>query len=201
MMKAKFLAVLALLLPLLANAADYKEGEHYSVVSQVATSTPEVREFFSVLCPHCYSFEPTVAKLKEALGKEIRIERNHVDFVGRDIGPHYSRAYAIIVALGKEAELLPQLFKMAQVEHRYFSKEADVRAFFLANGVDAKTFDGVVNSFAVEGMVAQMRQATVDKKIQGVPAFVVNGKYLINNKNVRSYEDLKGLIDYLISKK
>ncbi len=201
MMKGKFLAVLALLLPLLAHAADYKEGEHYSIVNQTATSTPEVREFFSVLCPHCYSFEPTVAKLKEALGSEVRMERNHVDFVGRDIGPHYSRAYAIAVALGKEHELLEQLFQMAQVQHRYFSKEADVRAFFIANGVDEKTFDGIAKSFAVEGMMTQMRQATVDKKIQGVPAFVVNGKYLINNKKVRSYDDLKGLIDYLITQK
>lgn len=194
-------ALLALLLPFTTAAAEFVEGKDYLVVSKVATAGPEVREFFSVLCGHCYKFEPTAQQLKKQLAAEVRFERNHVDFVGREIGAYYSRAYAVAVALGKEDTLLPRLFHNAQVEKRYFQSPTDVRNFFLAEGVSAEQYDGVVNSFAVEGMVAMMAQNTIDKKIQGVPAFVVNGKYLVKNDALKTYDDLIKVVNYLLTLK
>lgn len=58
MKKILMLAAAFLLLPLAATAAQYKEGVHYTVVSEgPASAKPEITEFFSFYCPHCYNFE------------------------------------------------------------------------------------------------------------------------------------------------
>ena len=47
-MKKLFVLAMALLLPLTACAeAKYEQGKQYDVVADVATSKPEVKEFFS----------------------------------------------------------------------------------------------------------------------------------------------------------
>ena len=58
-MKKYLLIVLALVFtPLVGVAADFKEGVEYTVVQKNASSKPVVTEFFSYVCPHCYSFQP-----------------------------------------------------------------------------------------------------------------------------------------------
>lgn len=200
MVKAKFWAVLCLLLPLMACAEDYKEGKDYTVVSQVATSKPEVREFFSVLCSHCYHFESAVGELKAQLPENVAFERTHVPFVGREVSPFYMRAFAVAQTIGQEQKLVAAMFKMAHVEKRFFQSEADVRAFFISEGVAAEKYDSIAPSFAVEGMISEMASQTADKKIMGVPAFLVNGKYLVRNESLKSYDDLIKLVNYLVTK-
>ena len=38
-----------------AMSKDYVEGKDYKIVSQNKTVEPEVREFFSFFCTHCFS--------------------------------------------------------------------------------------------------------------------------------------------------
>ncbi|MCI5762832.1 MAG: thiol:disulfide interchange protein, partial [Actinobacillus porcinus] len=40
-----------------AQAAELKDGEQYITLNQARAAQPEVIEFFSFYCPHCYSFE------------------------------------------------------------------------------------------------------------------------------------------------
>ena len=59
--------ILAIALP--AQAKDFKEGEHYDVIAKQASASPQVAEYFSYFCPHCYSFEPIVLQLKQSCKK------------------------------------------------------------------------------------------------------------------------------------
>ena len=57
MKKALLMAAALLLAPMAAMAADYKEGVHYTVINDgPETAKPEITEFFSFYCPHCFNF-------------------------------------------------------------------------------------------------------------------------------------------------
>ncbi len=53
MLKLIKAAALALMLPVVANAAQFEEGVHYEVVAERGTKKPEVTEYFSFFCPAC----------------------------------------------------------------------------------------------------------------------------------------------------
>ncbi|MDU5696982.1 MAG: DsbA family protein [Haemophilus parainfluenzae] len=53
----KVLFLLGALFSFNAFAANLEEGKQYVQVSQTASAQPEVIEFFSFYCPHCYAFE------------------------------------------------------------------------------------------------------------------------------------------------
>lgn len=109
-MKKYLVIVFALLMAPLANAAsEFKDGVEYKTVQEVASSEPVVVEFFSYVCPHCYSFEPLMANLQERI-PEIELKKNPVAFLGGDMGPVLQRAYAAAILLKVEDKLTPVLF-------------------------------------------------------------------------------------------
>ena len=62
----KVLFLLGALFSFNAFAANLEEGKQYVQVSQTASAQPEVIEFFSFYCPHCYAFEmESVNPIKE----------------------------------------------------------------------------------------------------------------------------------------
>ncbi len=199
-MKRAIIWIFALLLPLTACADQFKEGTHYTVVSQVGTAEPEVREFFSFLCGHCYNWEPIAHELPKTLPAGTAFNRTHVEFVGRDIGPYYSQAFAIAYVLGVTDTLVPAIFEQVQVKKRYASSIDELKQLFVDNGVKPEAFDSAANSFPVSTMVAQMRKQTTDSKITGVPSFIVNGKYKINMKEMKSLDMFNEVVKYLIAK-
>lgn len=66
-MKKLFALVATVMLSVSAYAAQFKEGEHYQVLKTPVSSSPVVSEFFSFYCPHCNTFEPIIAQLKQQL--------------------------------------------------------------------------------------------------------------------------------------
>ena len=186
----------------MTQAADFKEGTHYTVVSNgPATTKPEVVEFFSFLCPACYRFEPLVANLKSSLPSNVAFNKSHVDFLGGSLGKDLSRAFAIAKLLKVEDKVIPAVFNAVHVEKRRFANLDDLRTLFIDHGVDAKKFDGAAKSFIVNGKVSKMLHNTKKFQVRGVPTFVVNGKYQVNNKALKSAEDFDAIVAYLAQKK
>ena len=77
-----FIIVSALIASQAAAQIRFVEGEHYKVISSQATATPEVKEFFSFWCPHCFNFEPLVVQMKKKLDPSVTFEKVHVNFMG-----------------------------------------------------------------------------------------------------------------------
>jgi len=122
-MKKTFALLIGLfLLPLSVNAADFKEGTHYDVISRTATETPEVLEFFSFYCPHCYKFEPLMNLLKKELPDNVKIKKNHVNFLGQNMGPKITQAYAAAGILKVEDKITPIIFDEIHVQRKLISQ-------------------------------------------------------------------------------
>lgn len=181
-MKKFFVAITTFLLSLNVLAANqpFENGKEYITLDQPRSSQPEVIEFFSFYCPHCYNFEMTYKipqKVKESLPAGTTFKQYHVDFLGRQ-SQNLTRAWALAVMLGAEEKVKAPLFEKAQVNA--FNSMNDIRQVFIDNGISAEQFDAGINSFAVNAFVSKQQQAANDLQVRGVPDFYVNNKYRIN---------------------
>mgnify|MGYP002759414673 CR=1 FL=1 len=199
MKKALLMAAALLLAPLAVSAAEYKEGVHYTVINDgPATAKPEITEFFSFYCPHCYNFSKTVVpKILAEKPAGVEFNQAHVDFIGKEMGVEMSRAFAVAHQLNVDEKIDAALFAAIHDKKQHFTSRDDVRALFVANGVDGKAFDAAADSFMVKAQMAKMKRDTENAKLSGVPAIVVNGKYRVETGAIKSYDELLDIAYYL----
>ena len=208
----KLVSLFALmLLPVFAFAANYTEGEHYTKVDEEITAKPEVREFFSFYCPHCFQFEPFMATLKTSIPEGVKFEMNHVDFL-RAASPKVQQmlSQAVVVAhqMGLEKKVIGALFNYIHVQKAVFTSEKDIRNVFVLNGADGEKFDKLMNSFGVvskaKAMKKQQEYFVKKRALTGVPTVIVNGKYRVDAKGLDKSnfeQDYINLVNYLLTLK
>ncbi|ANP75183.1 MULTISPECIES: thiol:disulfide interchange protein DsbA/DsbL [Vibrio] len=199
-MKKLFAFFSLIMLSLSAHAAKFNEGEHYKVLDLEASKKPMVTEFFSFYCPHCNSFEPIIQQLKQQLPKDAKLQKNHVSFMGGNMGLPMSKAYATMIALKVEDKMVPVMFNRIHTMNKPPRDEAELRQIFLDEGVDAKKFDAAYNGFAVDSMVRRFDKAFKDSGLSGVPAVVVNNRYLIDAQGINSLDEYFELVNFLLKK-
>ncbi|MEA9392404.1 thiol:disulfide interchange protein DsbA [Acerihabitans sp. TG2] len=182
-MKKIWFALLGLVLAFSAGAAQFTEGQQYIQLDKPVANEPQVLEFFSFYCPHCYEFEENYhisSSVKQALPAGTKITKYHVDFLGGDMGKQVTQAWAVAMALGVEDKVSPLLFEGIQ-KTQTIQTPADIRNVFIKAGVSAAEYDGAWNSFVVKSLVVQQEKAASDLQLRGVPAMFVNGKYMVKN--------------------
>lgn len=203
MKKLAFIAMAALstLTAFSAQAANLTEGKQYVVTNVERSAQPEVIEFFSFYCPHCYSFEMQYkipAQVKAALPAGTKFTQYHVNFLGRQ-SENLTRAWALAMAIGAEDKVKKALFDAAQANQ--FKSMDDIRQKFIDNGISAEQFDGNINSFTVNALVKKQENLAQQLQVRGVPDFYVNNKFRVNPEGldrdnfVQDYvETVKGLL-------
>ncbi|ACT08961.1 DSBA oxidoreductase [Dickeya chrysanthemi Ech1591] len=207
-MKRLWLALAGIVLAFSASAADFSDGKQFATLSKPAPQSPQVLEFFSFYCPHCYQFSQ-VYHVPEAIQKSLpadtKVTKYHVDFLG-DFGKEMTQAWAVAIALGVEDKVSPLMFDAVQ-KTQTVKKPEDIRQVFVAAGVKAEDYDSALNSFVVKSLVAQQEKAAADLQLRGVPAVFVNGKYMVKSDGldtssmdnyVKQYADV---VKFLVSQK
>lgn len=185
------------LLPLSVNAADFKEGKHYEVISQTATEKPEVMEFFSFYCGHCFKFEPLMIALEKELPKDVTVKKNHVNFLGKNMGPELTKAYAAADLLDVKEKVSSIIFDQLHTQRKSINGEKDILEIFAKAGVPENEAKAALASFPVNGLASQMKRNTETFKVRGVPTVIVNGKFKVNAGSVKSTEEFIALISFL----
>lgn len=194
----KIIALFAtLLVSLSVSAAQFEEGKHYSVLDTKASSKPTVVEYFSFYCPHCYSMEPVINLVKKELPNNVKLQKNHVSFMGGAMGSSMSKAYATMAALKIEDKMIPVMFTHIHDMNKPPRNDEELRQIFLDEGIDAKKFDSTFNSFVVDSMLRRSDKGFKEAKLKGVPSVVVNNKYLVTATNT---QDFVNVVTYLLDK-
>lgn len=205
MKKLKCLLWAVILLPLAACAEDFKAGEHYEVLSKPATAKPEVKEFFSFYCPHCFSFEPIMDDIKKSMPKDAKFIKSHVNFMPRsnpEIANGLGKALAALELLKKENQGVPVLFKHLHVDRKPFKSMNDVRDILVTKAnIEPKKYDSAYNNFMAAGRAKQMSTEQKTYDIRSVPTLVINGKFKVKAGAVKSEEEYVKLVNYLLSQK
>ncbi|CNH91126.1 protein disulfide isomerase I [Yersinia thracica] len=181
-MKNVWLALVGMVMAFSASAAQFTDGTQYQTLNKPLTGEPQVLEFFSFYCPHCYQFEEVYhvpQAVKKALPEGTKMTRYHVDFLG-PLGKELTQAWAVAMALGVEEKVTPLMFEGVQ-KTQTVQTPGDIRNVFIKAGVSGEDYDAALNSFVVKSLVVQQQKAAEDLQLRGVPAMFVNGKYMIKN--------------------
>ncbi|HDL7825591.1 TPA: thiol:disulfide interchange protein DsbA [Yersinia enterocolitica] len=181
-MKNVWLALVGMVMAFSASAAQFTDGTQYQTLNKPVTGEPQVLEFFSFYCPHCYQFEEVYhvpQAVKKALPEGTKMTRYHVEFLG-PLGKQLTQAWAVAMALGVEEKITPLMFEGVQKIQTVQTPD-DIRNVFIKAGVSGEEFDAALNSFVVKSLVVQQQKAAEDLELRGVPAMFVNGKYMIKN--------------------
>lgn len=181
-MKNVWLALVGIVMAFSVTAAQFTDGKQYLTLDKPVTGEPQVLEFFSFYCPHCYQFEEVyqVPKaVKKALPEGTKMTRYHVEFLG-PLGKQLTQAWAVAMALGVEEKITPLMFEGVQ-KTQTVQTPGDIRNVFIKAGISGEDYDAALNSFVVKSLVAQQQKAAEDLQLRGVPAMFVNGKYMIKN--------------------
>lgn len=156
----------------------------------------EVIEFFWYGCPHCYSFEPELASWLKTLPGNVEFIRQPAVF--NELWGKHAKAYFVAEALGVVDKVHADLFDAVQNKKEKLDTEEALAKFFSDHGVDEAKFHEAYQSFVVD---AKMRQAPVIASrygITGVPAVIVNGKYLTNGPLAGSHKKMIDIMNQLI---
>ncbi|MGN0896138.1 MAG: DsbA family protein [Succinivibrio sp.] len=197
--KAFALLVLSIFFISSAQARDYKEGLDYEIRATNKTVEPEIREFFSFFCSHCFAMEKPFSQMAKFFKGKAKFIVNPVGLIGGDVGVESQKAYAVAINLEIEDELKEELFNRIHVkqdipeDHDYFAE------LFESLGVPSEKYEQIYNSFVTQAKVAEYDRHTKEMKIDAVPEIVVNGKYLVKTDNLESIEDYESIVSYLLT--
>jgi protein dithiol oxidoreductase (disulfide-forming) len=178
-------------LPAAAQLPDGKwtPGVHYDPLvpaqpTSVAPGKVEVVEVLWLGCPHCYALEPYMKNWLKTKPSYVEFVRVHV--MWQPIHRAHARLFYTLDALGRQ-DLIAKAFDtihdlaerrqpmlVGNTEEETFRAQ---QAFATQNGVSADDFAKAYNSFTVSSDLQRAEQLTQRYHVEGVPFFVVNGKY------------------------
>ena len=188
------------------NAVEFTEGDYYIEIKGDMTKEKEITEFFSFYCTHCFKQEPLMNELIAFLPADITFKKNHVDNMpGQSLKIEQALTKALITAeiLKVKDKIVPAIFKYIHTDKAKFDNEQDIKNIFLINGVDNSQFDKTFASFHVANQFKKMQHKTKSLRQQGigaVPTLIINGKYKPVTNNIKSMDEYKNLISYLLNK-
>jgi protein-disulfide isomerase len=177
-----------------ARAPKPAQGERRSVVVAPDDATwgpPSARvtlvEFSDFQCPYCARATPTLKRIKEEYGDQVRIVFKHHPLPFHKDAPLASQAAIEAHAQGKFWEFHDRLFgdvKSIKREH--------LEAHAQALGLDMAQFRGALDSGVHAAKVERDAGEAQALGASGTPAFFVNGRFL---SGAQPFESFKALID------
>lgn len=200
-MKFRFKAFAALavagFLSMGASAASLTDKDFREIKPAQSTepgTKVEVIEFFWYGCPHCFDLEPTLKKWLTKLPSDVTFKR--VPAIFRQSWVPGAQTYYTLETMGELDRLHGKVFDAIHVERQPFNDIGAISAWMGKNGVDSKKFEDTAKSFAVSGKVQRAQQMSAAYQLTGVPALVVDGKYIaLGNTFDGMLTNLDALID------
>ena len=172
---------------------------------------------FSYDCPFCFKYDVGVdPKVMPRIEKEVglKFKPMHLETKGK-----YGRQASVFLAMcmlrdekaGVSIEDKNSLFKKAkdaiyQAYHKKQERWTSGEAAFLktmtdATGLTAADYEKAKADPAVTALADSWKVTYPVAKIQGIPAYVVNGKYLIMTKSIRNFDGMVALVKELAALK
>ena len=182
-LRPTLLAVLTILGFVLASAAAAKPvlDKEYKLINppqpQPATvKGVEVLEFFNYACPHCYEFEPNLKTWLKAKPKNADFRYVPAIFNERMIP--LAKIYYTLEEMGLLEKLHDKVYYAIHQQQLNLTDQAVLLKWIGEQGVDAKKFEAVFDSFSVNNKVQRATQMTRNYHIPGTPYLIIGGRYL-----------------------
>ncbi|WP_286262854.1 thiol:disulfide interchange protein DsbA/DsbL [Thalassotalea atypica] len=192
--------------PITVVAANFIEGQHYLTLKSPKSKQPEIREFFSFYCPHCYNQEPFMKELQNKLPSRAKFVKNHVEGMpnrNSEVEKLLTKALIIGDRMRVKDKLVDAIFKKIHVNKGDFKSADDIKQLFMSFGVSEIMYDSTASSFSVDIKYNDMKHKANTLRAQGhssVPTLIINGKYKPITTQITSMGQYKELIYFLLKK-
>lgn len=200
---AAFLLLLSVGLIHSSNArADIVEGKDYTILTNPQptqdSNTIEVLEFFWYGCPHCNSLHPHLKTWLIHLPSDVNFR--YVPAILRANWVPAAKIFYTIEAIGITDTLHDKIYEAIHRNKIDLNNESVLFDWIEKQGIDRKRFEDTYHSFAVQNQVARSTQMTRQYQLTGVPALVINGKYLTSGRMGGTPQDTITTLELLIEK-
>jgi protein dithiol oxidoreductase (disulfide-forming) len=185
----------------------WQEGVNYTRIvpaqpTAVAPGQVEVLEFFWYACPHCYAIDPLVESWRKTKPGYVSFARVPVTWA--EGHRELARLFYTVKSLGKLDQLHTEIFKEIQVngDPLVARDPSDVAgteriqaAFAAKQGIPEATFKNEFeHGFSMSNDLRNADELVQRYRIDGVPTFVVNGKYIADVASAGGPEKLIALV-------
>ncbi|HXP64495.1 MAG TPA: thiol:disulfide interchange protein DsbA/DsbL [Steroidobacteraceae bacterium] len=173
-----------------ASGEKWQDGVNYTrVVPAQPTNVPagqvEVLEFFWYACPHCYALEPTIVAWLKNKPAYITLTRVPVEW--NEGQRSLARLFYALEGMGKLNDVHSEIFKEIQVNgnpligadpNNPAAAERAQLSFIRKLGLSDADFTKAYHDMNTEIAMQRADQLAQRFRVPGVPAFVINGKYV-----------------------
>lgn len=201
MFKTLIVAMAGLGLSAAVSAQDLVEGQQYELLespveTHVEDGQIEVTEVFWFGCPHCYRLQTPVSEWYETLEDDVSVVHMPAT-MGGDWNTHATAFYAA-ESLGIEEELHADFFNAIHQEKQSLTETDEIAAFFANYGVSEEEVKQALTDFSVRSEVNEANKRMREMKLMGVPALVIDGRYVVTPSSAGSLENMPKIADALV---
>lgn len=171
----------------------YQEGEHFRrlTTSQGTSSAPdkiEVAEMFWYGCTHCANFEPVFNQWKDQAAADISVVK--IPVIWSPTHQIHGRIMYTAEVLGVLDKIHPAAFESIHQKNITLTTDEEIVALFAQAGVEEQAFREAYGSFGVTSALKRAENLTRRYGIRSTPVVVVNGKYVVEGKGVKSLGEM-----------
>ena len=177
-------------------------GTDYTVIESAAavdkSSKVQVTEFFSYQCPHCFAFAKPLHEWTMKLPADVQFERKAVS-LGHQSWVDVARTYYALQEMGNLESLDAAIFNAIHQQGVKLNEIAYIMGWLKQQKVTLEQFDVVYRSAKVREALAAGEQQSVRYKIPGIPAMVIDGKYLVSIASNKPFDQQLATLDKVIA--
>jgi len=196
--KISVIALFAVFITLTTNVSsatrDLVKGKDYEQMGPKGTTKPEILEFFNYGCPACYKMESFTNSYKNS-HKNTKFTMVPVGF--NPSWKIYVKAYYLGSLLKVLDKSHPAMFHLLHVKKKIVKNDKDLKSFFMNLGVESDQYDKANKSFALNSQIRKSKQLSKKYRISGIPAFVANQKYKLDNQSLKTTDMIEHALEKL----
>lgn len=203
MFKTLLVALTGLSLSAAVSAQELVEGKDYTlleapVATQVDEDQIEVTEVFWFGCPHCYRLQTPVSEWYDTLEDDVSVVHMPAT-MGGNWNTHATAFYAA-ESLGIEEDLHADFFDAIHQDGRKLTDSDEIAEFFSDYGVSEEDAKKALTSFNVRSDVNKANSRMREMRLMGVPALVVDGRFVVTPSSAGSLENMPQVAEALIER-
>lgn len=197
----KLLAALMLLVSATAMAEPQLGNDFNQTAKTIRTDNPakiEVLEIFWYGCPHCYHLDASLAAWVKKQPQDVYFKR--VPGVPRPDWAPAGKAFYALEALNLTDKLHTQLFDAIH-KARNVNPASEVQLIdwiTKQGGQDRTKVEEAFKSFATNNNIVRAMNLFRDSGATGVPALVIDGRYITSSSMAGGNQNVLQVADYLI---
>ena len=182
--------------------AQVVDSSKYKPVREEMTITTgskvEVAELFWFGCGHCFALEPAIKEWKKNIPANAEFKKVPAIFSAR--WEFHGQAFYTMQSLGAPEEAYDEFFSTIHIKRAPLSNMGQLVSFLAEFNFTEEQVNSAFNSFDVNNKMRAAKKITRQSGATGVPAIVVDGKYLTSQQLAGGTGELFQVVNQLIGK-